>query len=116
MCLGTENHFSWMWLKRNSEVEINNSSSACDNYLHKNVQTVKLMLSLATEILLLRFKKKQNRNNPHIIFNIWILYSKILWSEFKMQYTNAVTTNTETPARKTNPWLLNSESLGVISF
>lgn len=54
-------------------MEINNSSSACDNYLHKNVQTVKLMLSLATEILLLCLKtttKNQNRNNPHIIFNI----------------------------------------------
>lgn len=69
MCLGTENPFSWMWLKRNSEMEINNSSSACDNYLHKNVQTVKLMLSLATEILLLCLEKKNKpattANNPN---------------------------------------------------
>lgn len=103
MCLGTQNNFSCMWLKRNSEMEINNSSSACDNYLHKNVQTVKLMLSLATEILLLCLKtttKNQNRNNPHIIFNIWVPYSKTPWSKLKTQYTNAVTTNTETPTRE----------------
>lgn len=33
----------------------------------------------------------------------------------KMQYTNAVTTSTETVARKTNPCLLNSGNLGLIS-
>lgn len=59
-------------------MEINNSSSTCDNYLHKKCTNSEADVepSNRNPVSMLKKKKtkpkqlKQNRNNPHIIFNI----------------------------------------------